>query len=422
MFLNHIKAPRPPAGNKPGRAKTRGTRPGNRNLITAPQIEKNGKIVMSPRIASGLRSGEFSDRGEAEEVSTTPTIYKNGIPFTSTSSVMECLPPDVYLPYTSRTPKDFPMQIFSFKEFSKTGGTGGGPASAKLHSTPAEDNDALSTNIRLRRNASLLIKNGTFPDYIDEDRRRAISSRFNREIGHVTKRSKQRVKMNESQTKGRRPPTPGLPSKRTLRPTEKLHDVAQNFTSCRTTADAALIKQLDIIESEREETIARKGASIMLNHRDWDWRTMVKAMRLSAEYSRLNDIMDHAHRHVWYMEAVKHVFALGVEANKTLIYILDFVHRILINGLDFDQRCFELLLSTLSKEDFEHKHVQEILASVRHHSDVTLEVYGSLASEFGLGVPEEVRHLQAHMRRQTLNLQREEAAMARAIADHKTGS
>ena len=351
------------------------------------------------------------------------------------------MPPCVYLPYSSRHPRKFPLRLLSYREYAR--GDGGGNQEDDTHShrstgSKQADIDKLTKEKRLELVARRQFKL-TYPNHKDDEERWKIERRFYQslEVAPPPRRHRFGAGLGDHRSddeisgkggrKKKRPPTPGLPRKKFNRPVQRLHEVAQEFVTCRSAADEALLVQLDTIERERGMTLLRKksgmtgdNVDIQVIRPDWNWRSEVKAMRLVADVAKLEEMVRHAKRHVWYMSMVKEITDNPNDPTKTQLYILNVIHRILSFGMSFDENCFLHLLSGLEKEEFVQKNIQEMLHSLRVHTrGVTLEMFCEWCSKLELGEPEEMTTMKEHLRKQQENKEIEMAAMKKKMTAHK---
>ena len=141
---------------------------------------------------------------------------------------------------------------------------------------------------------------------------------------------------------------------------------------------------METIEKERQLTIRRKkqgmtAGNILSNRPDWTWVSEVRSMRLVADVTVLEEMLEHAKKHVWYMSMVKEIHDHQNDPSKIQLYIIDFIYRVLSFGMSFDSNCFIHLLCALDPskkdEEFEPKIIQDMLHNLKEHTQTTLEVY-----------------------------------------------
>eukprot|EP00946_MAST-07B_sp_MAST-7B-sp1_P000977 g977.t1 len=290
----------------------------------------------------------------------------------------------------------------------------------KKSGMPGNANSKDKSEKRLRQTSCKVIAcPDTIPGlFLTEEERRHAAIRFNREIGIVTKR-KGEVDVHSANSRRRRPPTPGLPCEKSERPAERLHMIAASFAKSRESADESLLQQLDIIERERADTLARKKFSLAAGVRraNWNWISEIRKIRLMADCAQLEDMMAHAKRHVWYAGLVRDVNDLGVEATAVQIYICDFIYRVVSFGCDFDSNAFLLLLSSLEPKEYHTKAVQEIVHKIRVHTDTSLEKMEEWSKALGLGISEEAQREKDHQMLHHQRLLEEKTAMQHVLAE-----
>ena len=192
---------------------------------------------MSPRVAKLLRDGN------------TDMLHKE-----------YGAPPSVYLPYSSRHPRTFPLRLLSYREYARSGGSG--ISDTNNDSDSRGDASTITTEKRLelaaRRNFETSMKEHTKENrlkYKDVEERRIIKRDFYKKmtdlangVGNIDHRgvahgigrvpaSRKKNRSNKSELpsgrRRKRPPTAGLPRKKMDRPAERLHQVAQTFVTCR---------------------------------------------------------------------------------------------------------------------------------------------------------------------------------------------
>jgi len=350
-------------------------------------VLRHGHEVMSPRVARLLREGNVANLNK--EAGAAPSVY---------------------LPYSSRHPRQFPLRLLSYREYARTGGAGinnDNNADEAGSSKTGRDTLQMTAQKRLELAARRQFKT-TYPNHKDDMERRKIGREFYRKLNAAPRRKKRNQNHHGKSGTGRhrkRPPTPGLPRKKTDRPAERLHGVAQKFVTCRTAADNALLLQLDTIERERQMTIERKKRGMTddspLQFRpDWTWISEVRSMRLVADVAKLEELIRHAKKHVWYMSMLKEMHDHANDPTKTQLYIIDFIHRILSFGIEFDHNCFVHLLSAINPEEFEAKIIQDMLHMLRLHTHVSLEMYVEWCLQLELGLPDEKKQLDLHLKKQ----------------------
>jgi hypothetical protein len=370
-------------------------------------VYKHGHEVMSPRVARLLRV--------------------KGAESLSEHAATVGVPAPVFLPYSSRHPHELPLRMISFREYARTGGNvlpdadmmdGAGKVPKKTGMSNSKD----KAEKRLRQTSCKIIAcPDTIPGlFLNEEERRLAAIRFNREIGIVTKR-KGEGGPHSAQSRRRRPPTPGLPCDKTERPAERLHLIAASFAKSRESADESLLQQLDIIERERADTLARKKIPLGAGapRANWSWVSEIRKIRLMADCARLEDMMMHAKRHVWYTGLIRDVNDLGVEATAVQVYICDFIYRLVSFGCEFDSNALLLLLSSLEPKEFHTKEVQDMLHKIRLHTETSLEKLEEWTEALGLGVSEEFQREREHERLHQLRLLEEKTAMQHAMKEHQ---
>lgn len=400
---------------------------------TPSSIHKYGHEVMSPRVTQLLRSGDMKAIKD-----------ETGIPS------------QIYLPYTSRHPRNFPLRLPNYKEYSRGGSIINDDHDHILHkkkklSNGGNNGDGIVSNSdkeELKKKKIELAARRNFQKYYgekykDEEQRRRISKNFYRKLNAAPPRKKKTRSSRHHSTKlsrKARPPTPGLPRTKMNRPAERLHEVAQHFVTCRASADQQLLHSLDTIERERELTMKRKkggmtsdstgsnnsggdsngnGVVSNVNRPDWTWEDEIKSMRIVADLTVLEEMIQHAKKHVWYMTILKNMHENPNDPSKAEIFVVNVIHRILSYGLPFDSNCFLHVLCSLHIDEYKTKAMQDILHQLRVHSDVTLKQYSEWCRQLDLPESEEVHEHDIHAKRQLEVSMREHEVLEKKLHEHQ---
>ena len=171
-----------------------------------------------------------------------------------------------------------------------------------------------------------------------------------------------------------RPPTPGLPSDRMSRPTEKLREAADGFAGVRKEMDQILASTLHILNVSRGETLRRKYEQISGGFKGINWQDEISLMRLGSELTRLEDnVLLHEHTK-WFYNLLRDYLAhkeyiREQTFSKLETFILTFIHKVLDHNHLFDGTKFILMCQVLKKEELSAPEVQSLFRFIRKHSD-----------------------------------------------------
>ena len=161
------------------------------------------------------------------------------------------------------------------------------------------------------------------------------------------------------------------------------------------------------------------SVSEIVQRPDWTWEHEIKSMRLVADVNVLEEMIDHAKKHVWYMTIIKAMHENPNDPTKTEIFLVNLIHRILSYGVEFDQNCFLHILCNLNVEEYVLKTMQETLHQLREVSGVSLEQYSKWCTELNFPESLEAHEEAIHLKRQQEAKQHEHEVLAKKMQERK---
>lgn len=161
------------------------------------------------------------------------------------------------------------------------------------------------------------------------------------------------------------------------------------------------------------------GVVSNVNRPDWTWEDEIKSMRIVADLTVLEEMIQHAKKHVWYMTILKNMHENPNDPSKAEIFVVNVIHRILSYGLPFDSNCFLHVLCSLHIDEYKTKAMQDILHQLRVHSDVTLKQYSEWCRQLDLPESEEVHEHDIHAKRQLEVSMREHEVLEKKLHEHQ---